>query len=352
MLRPMVLGAAPRRPLVSVLLANYNYARYLPESIESVLSQTYAHWELIICDDGSTDDSVAVAERYAERDDRIRVLRKPNGGHASTLNAAYEVSGGDLIALLDSDDLYLPTKLEQAVAASFTRPEAGLLCHRVIRVDGARRREGVWPLSDLPEGWFGPELLADGGILPYLPPTSGLLLRREAAERLFPLSTVPPLHMCPDQTLMRLAPLLTSVAAIPEALAEYRIHGSNTYVQRRVTAQSLTKEVALTRALWQEQRRFLAAQSPSLAEQLTNLDGNVHVAFSEYVAARLAGGAANRREPYERYVRAAQRQGRPKWFALWRSSIYFPLPVFRLFTRLVLCPNPLKQLAARLRGLS
>src|SRR4051794_30087692 len=95
-LEPVTLRAIGKQPLVSILVGNYNYADYIRQTIESVLVQTYAKWELIICDDGSTDQSIAVIESYLERDRRIRLLRKPNGGHASALNAAFSVCRGDL----------------------------------------------------------------------------------------------------------------------------------------------------------------------------------------------------------------------------------------------------------------
>src|SRR5258706_6561628 len=79
-LKPFELGPLPPRPLVSVLLPNYNYARYIPSAIESVLRQSYQHFEIYICDDGSTDHSWQVIESYVARDRRIHAVRKPNGG--------------------------------------------------------------------------------------------------------------------------------------------------------------------------------------------------------------------------------------------------------------------------------
>src|SRR5258708_27463041 len=134
------------RPLVSVLMANYNYAPYVPEAIESVLNQSYTNWELIVCDDGSTDASVDVIERYARIDQRVRLVAKPNGGHASALNAAHRLSKGEIVCLLDSDDVYDPSKIERVVDYCQAHPDRGLIAHRVIRVDQRRRQQGVWPL--------------------------------------------------------------------------------------------------------------------------------------------------------------------------------------------------------------
>ena len=350
-LEPRPLGALPPEPLVSVLIGNYNYENYLAQAIESVLNQSYQNWELIICDDGSTDGSVPLIEKFARRDQRIQLLRKANGGHTSALNAAFSKCRGEIVCLLDSDDLYLPTKLEKVAAACAANSQSGLIVHRVVRVNQKLRRQGVWPLSDLPDGWFGPDLLRTGGILPCLPPTSGLSLRREIAEILFPLSMASPLHMCPDQVIMRLAPLITKVGSIPEALAEYRLHDANTYTQRQVTLHSVTRELELSRALRQEQHRFLSGIGPALAEQLAVLENSPHIALLEYLRARLRHDPAVR-EYHAAYLAVCQRRGESKWLSFWRLSIFLPGVLFRFSINLLLGSGFLKQVVARMRGLA
>src|ERR1700761_147440 len=204
-LHPIRLRPLAANPLVSILVSNYNYARYIGESIQSALDQTYSNFELIICDDGSTDDSISIIEEYQRKDPRIKLIRKTNGGQASGFNAAFAASRGEIIALLDSDDLFLPRKVERIVADFQAHPDCGLGLQRVIRMSANLRRQGVWPMSDsLPFGWYGTRLLSDGGVLPFTPPTSGLTLRRDVAERLFPLSLERPLVSCPDQLIVRL----------------------------------------------------------------------------------------------------------------------------------------------------
>src|ERR1700760_3461305 len=105
-LTPIQLRPLSAQPLVSILVSNYNYAQYIGETIESALHQTYPNFELIICDDGSTDDSVRVIEQYQRKGPRVQLIVKENGGQASGFNAAYAASRGELIALLDSDDTY------------------------------------------------------------------------------------------------------------------------------------------------------------------------------------------------------------------------------------------------------
>jgi glycosyltransferase involved in cell wall biosynthesis len=107
-------------PVVSIIIMNYNYARFLPVAIESCLSQTYPKVEIIVVDDGSTDDSQAIISSFG---DKIIHVFKSNGGQASALNAGFEASDGDIICLLDADDVFLPEKVEYVVNQFSTLPE-------------------------------------------------------------------------------------------------------------------------------------------------------------------------------------------------------------------------------------
>lgn len=101
--------------LVSIIMPSYNTARFIPETIRSVLDQTYTNWELIIVDDCSTDDTDAVVAQF--QDPRIRYLKnETNSGAAVSRNYALREAKGRWIAFLDSDDLWLPEKLEKQIA--------------------------------------------------------------------------------------------------------------------------------------------------------------------------------------------------------------------------------------------
>jgi glycosyltransferase involved in cell wall biosynthesis len=349
-LQPIELGPLPAKPLVSILISNYNYGRFIGESIESALKQTWTNFELIICDDGSTDDSVQVIEQYERKDERIRLIRKANGGQASGFNAAFYASRGEIISLLDSDDLFLPRKLEQVVANFQQHSEAGFGLHRVIRISADHRRQGVWPMSaPLPEGWHGPQMLDNGGVLPYMPPTSGLSFRREVAERMFPLSLEVPLVKCPDQLITRLAPLITRVTQVDEALAEYRLHGENNYGPDKVSAASFRRELDYCEALWGAQRRFLGTIEPGLLERFQPLSLNPFIIHSTYLWARLAKDPDVRRH-YDRYMEHLPPGSRHRWF--WKSSIYMPMPVFVFAINLLIRQSWLKQVIARWKKMS
>ncbi len=94
-------------PLVSILINNYNYGKFLKQAVDSCLNQTYENIEVIVVDDGSTDDSKQIINSLC---DQIIPVLKQNGGQASAINAGFRVSSGDIICLLDADDLYLPER--------------------------------------------------------------------------------------------------------------------------------------------------------------------------------------------------------------------------------------------------
>ncbi|MBS0290028.1 MAG: glycosyltransferase [Proteobacteria bacterium] len=122
-------------PLVSIILPTYNRAHFLAETIESVLNQTYSHFELIIVDDGSTDNTQALISQYT--DPRIIYIKQENHGRSHARNHALSIMKGDLIAFLDSDDLYLKNKLELQVAYFSKHPEANMIYTSAYCIDSA-----------------------------------------------------------------------------------------------------------------------------------------------------------------------------------------------------------------------
>lgn len=136
---------------VSAVITTYNSAHFVVAAIESVLAQTRAPDEILVIDDGSTDDTAQVVARYAARG--VRYLYQENGGPSAARNRGLRESGGELVAFLDADDLWLPEKLERQLAHLAARPELGLVsCDR-----------WVWKVE---KGWryqerFGPRRGAD-----------------------------------------------------------------------------------------------------------------------------------------------------------------------------------------------
>ena len=120
------MDAKGERPLVSVIMPAYNAEKYIEEAIRSVLSQTYTNWKLLILDDGSTDRTAELAERFANADTRIRLLRNPQ-------------NMGDWAARLDSDDVWHSDKLEKQLAAAERSGADMIYCsYSMMDADGRR----------------------------------------------------------------------------------------------------------------------------------------------------------------------------------------------------------------------
>jgi glycosyltransferase involved in cell wall biosynthesis len=109
--------SSPETPLISVIIPAYNAAAVLPQTLATVLAQTHRHLEVLIVDDGSTDDTVAIAQAVANGDPRVQILQQANGGVAAARNAAIAQAQGTFIAPIDADDLWHPQTLENLLAA-------------------------------------------------------------------------------------------------------------------------------------------------------------------------------------------------------------------------------------------
>ncbi len=118
---------------VSVIIPAYNQGLYLKEAIQSVLDQTYPNFDLVIVDDGSTDDTAEVVHRF--RDQRIRYIYQENRGLSAARNTGIQHSDGELLTFLDSDDLFFPDKLEVLVAELEQHPEVGFVAGQAVLID-------------------------------------------------------------------------------------------------------------------------------------------------------------------------------------------------------------------------
>jgi len=183
-------------PLVSVIMIFLDAERFIEEAIESVTSQTYQAWELVLVDDGSSDESSRIARRHADRSSgQIRYLEHEghvNVGMSASRNAGIRAARGELIAFLDADDVYRPEKLERQVAILQRQPEAAMVYGATQHwyswtgrsADLARdslRRLGVAPDTLVHPPALIPLFLR---LEAQTPGTCGILARRDAIERI------------------------------------------------------------------------------------------------------------------------------------------------------------------------
>jgi len=207
------------RPLVSVVIPCHNQARFLTEAIESVLAQTYAHYEIVVIDDGSEDNTGEVAARYPT----VRCVRQENRGLAAARNQGVRESRGEYLVFLDADDRLLPGALEAGLECAAANPECALVFGRHIRigVDGDFLGEGP-PLPGGPDPYE--ELLRRNGIAMH-----AAVIYRRAVFDSFEFNTS--LQACEDYDLyLRIARDLR-IQAHDEIVAEYRRHGGNMSAQ-------------------------------------------------------------------------------------------------------------------------
>lgn len=129
-------------PTVSVIIPAYNHARFLGEALESVLAQTYKDCEIVVVDDGSTDDTRTVATSYAPR---VRYYFQPHGGEGNARNAGIRVTSGRYVAFLDADDTWAPEKLAKQVAYLDAHPEVGVVFTSYLKTDEAGKPLTVEP---------------------------------------------------------------------------------------------------------------------------------------------------------------------------------------------------------------
>jgi glycosyltransferase involved in cell wall biosynthesis len=212
-----------KAPYFTVLIDTYNYGHYVEEAVSSVLAQDFPaeEREILVVDDGSTDDT---AERLRKFGDAIRYLQKPNGGQASAFNYGFERARGDVVALLDADDIWLPEKLRQLHQAFEKNPSAGMLYHRLYWWNGADEisddRYFVAVSGRVPE--------SRSALLQYpIASTSCLAFRRATLEKLLPVPEQ--LRSQADAYLTALIIFVAPVIAMTKYLGKYRLHATNLF---------------------------------------------------------------------------------------------------------------------------
>jgi teichuronic acid biosynthesis glycosyltransferase TuaG len=260
----------PASPLVSVIVPTWNRPVLLAEALASVRAQTFADWECVVADDGSTDETPSVAERFAREDPRFSLVQlSHSGSHGRARNAGIAGSRGPLIAFLDDDDLWREEKLARQVAALAEAPEAALVFCRVERFGEGT---GLWPRRAREKRPSFERLLLGNFI-----PCSTVLARRAAlgAAGLFPEGVV----ATPDYELWLLMARAAPILAMPDALCRYRVHEGNMSQQKALEFEELdalytrlAREGGIPPRVLATARRGLARQraraAPSFVEAL------------------------------------------------------------------------------------
>jgi glycosyltransferase involved in cell wall biosynthesis len=271
-------------PLVSILIPSYNHARFMQACLATVRSQTFQDWEVILLDDGSTDDSVEIAQRLADQDQRIKVYRNSqNLGTYGTEQRALDMSSGPYVAILNSDDLWHPEKLQKQVDQLDNNKSLPLsyTLGAVVGSDGEvcadESPHAYWPTT--PEQDVMGYLVFENRVL-----ASSVLFRRRGLY--FETS----LRYSGDWVAL-LERACTPIGCIPEQLTSWRIHGNNTFT---LSDNQMLEEIRVRRAIYEQRELFLrGAVNPKHVE--AGITRNVlnlvacHLFFGDRVGARRWG---------------------------------------------------------------
>jgi len=208
---------------VSIILDNYNYADFLPQAVESVLSQTYSNFELIIVDDGSTDGSGQTIEEYARKDARIKPIFKENGGQASAFNVGVVEAKGDIVCFLDSDDCFAPNKLEEIVAVHLSGYDYVFTDHQAVDTNGDNMDDNIKRYKCDGHNLFLVYYLSKypGNV------TSTISIAKKLADIIFPLSDEDDWKIQADDAIVFQAGMMSRAFFLDKKLTNYRVHSNN-----------------------------------------------------------------------------------------------------------------------------
>lgn len=248
-------------PIVSIVINNYNYGRFVADAIESALGQTYPHIETIVVDDGSTDDSGMIIARYTGR---VRALMKANGGQASAINAAFPLCTGKAVIFLDSDDTLLPDTAAAVANVFRTAPDTARVQYRVAVTDAAGRPTGeLIPATyvTMPSGDLGSGVARFNNVT-WWPPTSGNAFSSRVLQRILPMPEEP-FHVAVDYYLVRVSAMCGPIVSLERVGAHYRRHEANDDLRDRLDLRQVRAQIDLTRSAHPYLKRF--AESLNLA---------------------------------------------------------------------------------------
>lgn len=278
-------------PKVSIIIDNYNYAPYLDEAIKSAIGQTYCNVEVIVVDDGSTDGSRDIIEKYAKTGS-VKAVFKENGGQASAMNAGFQTCIGDLVVFLDSDDMLKPEAIAHAIRV--WQPGFSKVQWHLEGIDEESHDIGIcYPPLKKKVNMENAAGLVCRWLEYGSPPQSGNMYSREFLNQVFPLPERL-FRIGADTPLILSAPFFGRVYDLPYVLGYYRRHSGK-------TVNTSAHKISELLSTYQNGREYLKLKSlcpkpyraTSLTEQRLLLAlmslGGASVPYSERVKTGLKG---------------------------------------------------------------
>jgi hypothetical protein len=227
-------------PRVTVAVLNYNYARFLRAAVDSALDQTHPDVQVVVVDDGSTDDSAAVIGTYG---DRVTAVLKSNGGQGSAMNAGFAAATGEVVIFLDADDLLDRNAAARVVDGFTAHPDAAWVMYRLRMVDAEGQPTGrVRPRR--------PGVMPDGDLRPHLAryrcfhwqPTSGNAFAAWALRKVLPMPEGQ-YRISADAYLAGVIPLCGTVRSTDAVGGSYRLHGASNFTAATVDEEYFRSQI-------------------------------------------------------------------------------------------------------------
>ncbi len=228
------LLSSERKPLVDIIVVNYNYARFLNECLQSVLAQDYENWHCTVVDDASTDESPSVIHQFvkAHPERFTGVFRTENGGQLAAMRSGFDASEGDFVVFLDSDDILFSNFITVHLAAHLYRFNVAFTCSQLAVINGRGQvisscRTDVSHLQQQEYfTYFDAQPLI--WLRWYWSAMSGMMFRRSVLTWSLPHDTSK-FRICADHLLAQFANLAGGSLVMQEVLGYYRMHGGNQF---------------------------------------------------------------------------------------------------------------------------
>jgi glycosyltransferase involved in cell wall biosynthesis len=343
----------PERPRVSIAVICFNYGRFLPECLESCLHQSVSADQVVVVNDGSTDDTAAVLDEYAARHPQILAIHQPNRGICAATNVALAACTGDVVVLLDADDAMSPDRIEKVIAALRLRVGShrpAWVHHRMVRFSDDRPNMGLapyYPEGKGPEGWLADEALKAAST-PVLALTSSLAFRRELLAAIEPLDVDRLMYQ--DQQLCAAATLLGPTAYVSEPLTRYRVHGASTSSGTMTTLQQVRAARTRVDRLDEWLRKQLDKRRSGASELWRSVEDQGGYLWLTFLERWLAGEGKDYRLLARVLRHPDTRQSPRQQRIYYYGSLVLPRPLFVSYSRLIFGSSPWKSLIRKLLG--
>lgn len=255
----------PTLPLVSIIINNFNYAEYLGEAIESAIQQSYSNLEIIVVDDGSTDNSAATISKYVEK---ITYIQKENGGQASAINYGFALCRGEFVLVLDSDDILRKDAIKLCVRAIESNSDSIAKVHAPLTIKSSDENTNgkKLPYQPLHSGSLRQFGLENGPASYPCPPMSGNLWSHHFLHQVLPIPESR-YRTSADAYLFTLSPLFGDFIGLQEPIGRYRIHNKNSYWNREISPRKIRKEICQYKQRCLAMEKFAQLQGENVSSK-------------------------------------------------------------------------------------